>query len=60
MIIGKLLREAGLSREEFADMLGIKKSSTYWRVPPKHAVIILEQYIDLKNYRELKRILERV
>lgn len=49
-----MLREAGLSRDEFAQMLGIKKDSTYWKVPPAHAIIILEQYIELKEYRELK------
>ena len=60
MIIGLMLKDAGLSRDEFATMLGVQKATTYWKSPPAHAITILQQYIELKNYRNIKKMFREI
>lgn len=56
--ISQLLKVAGLSRQEFADMCGVYLTTTYWPKPPVYAVTILEMYIECKRNRETVETIE--
>lgn len=58
-MIPELLKESGLTRQQFADMLGVNVKTTYWPEPPKYAITVLEQYIALKKCREFRNTLRR-
>ena len=58
--ITELLILAGITRQEFADLCGISLKTTYWSSPPGYAIIILEQKIELREYRQLRIVFKRL
>lgn len=55
------MKEARLTRTQLAQYLGVKLGTiSDWKdSPPKYAIAFLEQYIELREYRQLKVTLKR-
>ena len=50
-----------MTKKDFALWLGLNPTTiSNWDEWPKYAVIILEQYIELRDYRELKTAFGRM
>ena len=55
-----LLKQAGLTRGEFADLMGIQEKTTYWSNPPRYATEYLKVYIRLKKYEKFRILLKEI
>lgn len=60
MGINSLLKKSGLTRGEFAELMGVQEKTTYWAVPPKYAVEYLKVYIRLKQYEKFRILLKEI
>jgi len=56
-----LLKEAKLTKTKLAEMLGLHLATVVgWKGDaPKYALLVLKQYIELREYRQLKIVLKR-
>ena len=57
-----LLKQAGLRKNELADILGIKKGtiSTWKGSPPQYAIAYLELYIESRKYFRFFELLKEL